>query len=152
LKRSWPAILPFVALLSGCSLMSLPSQNHPVCSWGGQPPANNKQVCDIAFATLSSLVKAELRADNGTIHRLVPVPRIASRIIAYGNVQRAAKIDNLHVVPSMTVEISAHGYLGAGFFIVGKSNGSRVSSPETVYVRIRHGHGEVVGDQPNQDW
>lgn len=138
--------------LSGCTIPGLPSQQHPVCSWASQPPVDADRVCSQTFSTLTSLVAGERRGDNGTVYKLVSSPVIARRIINFGAEQRANRVTNLHVVPDLTLAITPRGYVGAGFYILGKGRKGQVNAPQTIYLKLRHGRAVVVGDQPNQDW
>ncbi len=144
--------LGLLTLLSGCSIESLPSQQQPVCSWNVNPPANNLLLCARTFKTLSALVQAEVRGDDQAVQRLVVNPAVAANIIEYGRQQRSAGLIYMHVVPSLTLDITGKGAVGAGFFITGKTRRWLISDPQTVYLQVRHGVQVVVHDQPDQQW
>lgn len=149
-------LLPLVCLLAltslaGCDL-GLPTQNNPSCSWNITPPSHSATICRIAFGTLKSIVRAEVAGDNRPIRRLVANPRVARKVIAYGDQQRLQGLKFMHVVPSLTLDITSQGLVGAGFFIVGKTRGGRIADPQTVYMRLHGGTAQVTEDQPDQQW
>jgi len=144
------AVLPIG--MAACTIAGLPSQQHPSCSWSTQPPSNAGALCTIAFNTLTQIVQATEHGDNAAIRRVVTNPTVARRIIAFGTSQRASHAHELHVVPSFTLEITSQGYLGAGFYLLGKNDGGNVNSQNTVYMRVKRGRATVVEDPPGQDW
>lgn len=151
------AITGVVTALSGCGIAGIPSQQRPACSWGTQIPSNADALCTVAFKTLSTLVRDEVRGNDRAIHLLVSNATVARRIIVFGRDQRANHIIFLHVVPSITLATTQQGLLGAGFFIVGKTHSGKISAPETVYMRVYHvgvaaSRAVVVEDQPDQEW
>jgi hypothetical protein len=148
--RYAPAMLGL--LLAGCSLVSLPNQSHPVCSWSSRPPSNASTLCTQTFQTLRALASADETGAGATIHRLVAAPAVANRIIAYGRQQRQNGLKWMHVAPSITVGAVTGGRIGAGFTIVGKNRFGTISAPQSLYLRIRRGRAIVVGDQIDQEW
>jgi hypothetical protein len=132
--------------------ISYPSQTRPTCSWTSQPPSNADALCNAVFHTLRSLADAEERGDDATVRRLVTNPAVAHRIIAYGRTLRAAGVQNLHIVPSFTLGRVPGGYLGAGFFILGKTRHGTSEGKENVYLHFRGETAIVVRDQPAQEW
>lgn len=138
--------------LAGCLGISLPTQRHPICSWGSRPPANASAVCSEAFATLSAVTQADLNGNTRKIRELVPNRAVARRIIQFGAAQRRAGAHVLHVVPSIALDDVRPGYFGAGFYLLSESRAGKGSLQETVYLRVRHGRALVVADQPGQDW
>lgn len=138
--------------LSGCLGLSVPTQRHPICSWGSQPPANAGAVCSEAFATLSAVTRADFKGNARSVRRLVPNRTVARRIIKFGIAQRQGGVRVLHVVPSIALDVVRPGYIGAGFYLLSESRAGKGSLQETVYLRVRHGRALVVADQPGQDW
>lgn len=149
-----PAVpcLVLALLLTGCSFPGLPSQRHPSCSWQAQIPPNQAALCAIAFATVSTLVRAEVSGNDRTIRRLVTDPAVARRIIAYGRQERRAGIIYLRVGPSLVLGRTTRGLLGVGLTIAGKTHHGNVSVPETVYLRVRGRRATVSADQPDEEW
>lgn len=150
--RLLAALLLVPPALSGCSLASMPSQQHPNCSWNNTPPANNARICDEVFATLTAITRALQRGDDTAVHRVVTTPQVAARVINYGRSKRADGLSNLHIVPSLTLQDRGGGRYGAGFYVDGKTRGGHIADPETLYLEVRHGRATVYEDQPNQLW
>lgn len=138
--------------LTGCLGIDVPTQNHPICSWGSQPPKNSAALCGVAFRTLRTLARADFTGNVRTIRRLVPNRTVARRIIQYGVNERRNGVHVLHIVPSIALDNIHPGYIGAGFYLLSESRLGRTSAPETVYLRVRGRHATVVADQPAQDW
>lgn len=138
--------------LSGCLGVSLPTQKQPVCSWSSRPPSSANVLCRLTFTTLQSVAAAELKGNDCGIHHLVSNKSVATRIIQYGRSERQNGLQWLHVVPSITLDDVRPGYVGAGFYILGKSRLGRISAPETLYLRVHDGKAVVIADQPAQEW
>jgi hypothetical protein len=143
------ALLP---LLTGCFSEDLPTQSNPTCSWSSSPPANSDALCRSAFTTIRGLAEASKRGDNAAIHRLVADQQAAGRIIRYSRQIRQDKVLWLHAVPSFTLRQTPDGYLGAGFYLLGKTERDRIKAPQTLVLRVRAGKAVVVADQGGQEW
>ncbi|MGH2444076.1 MAG: hypothetical protein ACRDFX_13050 [Chloroflexota bacterium] len=150
-RLAFVILLGVAVLLAGCAV-SLPSQQHPVCSWDSQPPKNAQLICDSTFRTLRALIKAVVHNDRRAIRHLVTNPRVVKRIEAYGTLRRGQGIVYLHIVPSLTLELTKQSYIGAGFFVTGKTHQGNVSDQEVLYLLLHHGTALVAEDQPNQIW
>lgn len=144
--------LLLLSCLGGCSLVSVPSQAHPDCSWSTSPPGNQKSLCAQTFRTLRALAQAAASGNDSTVRRLVPNASVARRIIAYGRDQRRQGLQWMHIDPSIAMGTVSGGRVGAGFYIIGRSGAGKISAPETLYLRVRDGRAIVVGDQPAQEW
>jgi hypothetical protein len=152
LVRRYGILLLLPLVTSACGLPGLPSQNDPTCSWTSAIPANHDRVCKTTFETLSALVRADVRGDWATIHRLVPTASVAHKIVVFGQQERAQRIIYLHVVPTLTLGAVRGGLLGVGFNITGKTHEGNVQAPQSLYLRLRRGRALVVQDQPDQEW
>lgn len=146
-------LLLLLPLLAGCFPGEVPTQQSPRCSWDSTPPARADTICQTIFQTLSTVVRAEVSGDNRTVRRLVPTRLVADRIIAYGETVRAGGDPSVHVVPSFTLDNATRSkYIGAGFYLLGKTRSGKLQAPETVYLQIRHGQAFIVDDQPGEEW
>ncbi|MGI8968175.1 MAG: hypothetical protein ACR2GA_03625 [Chloroflexota bacterium] len=150
--RARTALLLPLLLVSGCGIFQVPSQHKPDCSWDVAVPANADHLCTVSFDTVSAVVRAQVAGNDAAIRRIATTPRVARRIISYGRQKRAEGIIYLHVVPSITLTITAQHKLGVGIYITGKTHHSTVSDPETVYLRVHGNRGTIIDDQPNQVW
>jgi len=145
--------LAFLVSLSGCSLVSVPSPNHPDCFWAKQPPANDAAICQSVARTLNRLVRAELVDDPRAVRALVRNPQIAKKIIAHGAFIRAHHIEKYHVVPSLTLDDQGRGVIGAGIYLRGTTaQGGRLKQEATLYLLLRHGTAIVIDHEPGQTW
>ncbi len=145
-------LLLLLPLLAGCFTGSLPSQNDPVCSWTSAVPSNANRLCGQTYRTLSTVLKASVRGNRATVHRLVPSRQIAGRIIAFGDAQRRDGIHYIRIVPSYTLETEQNGSVGASFGLVGVTNRGSLKAPQVMYLRLSHGVQIISGDQPQQEW
>lgn len=141
-----------VTVLCGCAVAHVPNQRQPVCSWDSTPPVRSKAVCGQVFATLSSLARAEKEGDDATVRRLVTSAVARQRIISYGASLRRDGVSDLHVVPSVTLDVIRPSYIGAGFYVLGKTRKGRVNAPQTLYLQLTGNRAIVAADQPNQEW
>lgn len=137
--------------LAGCSLVSLPSQQHPVCSWISDVPNDADAVCGQVFATLRTITRAALHGDGATVRRLVPNRSMEHKILNYGARRRSQKVVGLHVVPDLRIN-NVDGYIGVGFELVGESRAGKVHDEETVYARFRRGTAVLLHDDPESGW
>jgi len=144
------ALIPL--LLGGCALVQYPSQARPICSWASTPPRGAGALCTTTFRTLKTLASSEARGDNASIRRLVADSKVARRIIAYGATARGERAYNLHIVPSLTLDTSLPGLVGAAFDLAAQGRLGQIHVSETVYLRIRRGTAVVVHDQPGEEW
>jgi hypothetical protein len=140
------------ALLAGCSAASVPSQSHPICSWAVQVPSNSDALCAAAFRTLSRLAAADARGDDRTVRRLVSNRSIADQIIAYGRQLRSQGLRDLHIVPSLTLDLTPAGMWGAEFVLAGKTSQGNFHQTSTLYFRSRRGVDIVEAQDPLQAW
>ena len=150
-RRLVPLLL-LLPLLVGCFTDSLPSQRHPVCSWTSAVPPNASRLCRETYRTLSTVLKASVRGDRATVHRLVISRHIAGRIIAFGEVERHAGIHYIRIVPSYTLETERNGSIGASFGLVGVTDHGSLKAPQVIYLQQSHGVQVISGDQPQQEW
>ncbi|MDQ2741563.1 MAG: hypothetical protein M3Z66_04600 [Chloroflexota bacterium] len=145
-------LLLLLPLLAGCFTDSLPSQQHPICSWTSAVPINANRLCGQTYRTLSTVLKASVSGDQAAVHRLVPSRQIAGRIIAFGDAQRRDGIHYIRIVPSYTLETEQNGSVGASFGLVGVTNRGSLKAPQVMYLRMSHGVQVISGDQPQQEW
>ena len=77
---------------------------------------------------------------------------MAQRVIENGRALRAARARNLHVVPSITLNISHPGYIGVLFYELGKSKKGNINQMLFVYLQRKRGHLTVAAGNNNQAW
>lgn len=145
-------VLLLACLIAGCSAPGVPSQSHPSCSWAMSPPSNADRLCSTAFHTLADLATAVSRDDESRIRSIVPNRIVADRIIYYSRDLKRQGKPSVHIVPSLTLDITSKGSLGAGFYLIGTTRKGRVKAPQTLYLRVQGTRASVVGDQPDQEW
>lgn len=150
-RRAGWGVLALIAL-SGCSAASLATQSKPICSWTVSPPPDATHRCSVVFTTLRTLARADVSGDNATVRRIVVTPVVARQIIAYGRRMRALGASNVHVVPSLTLDITADGLVGARTSLVGSIRGGRLREPFTLYLRLRGDSARVVAHDPGYAW
>jgi hypothetical protein len=141
-----------MAALGGCSLASLPSQQHPTCSWESDVPGNANAICTRTFGVLSSLAVAVAAGDIAAIRRHVVDPTTVARMTLYSQKVRAEHGTGLHVVPDLGLDAEAHGQIGAGFYVLGKTATTKLNSPETLYFNWVKGRWVVVRSDLDKDW
>lgn len=146
------AILVLALLLTGCLTSPVPTQQNPACSWTSRPPAGADALCRRVFKTIATVTRAERRGDDATVHRYA-VPSVARRIIDYGRALRRDGLIDLHAVPSMALDTSAAaGDIGAGFYLLGKTQHGPIKAQQGVFLRESGGILRIVHDQPGQEW
>lgn len=141
-----------LVLLTGCGLPTLPSQGSPTCSWASQVPKNPDRICTRTVRTLQILARAVAHNDQRTVHSLVVDPQTADKMIAYSQKVRAEHIRDLHVVPSVELDVESHGTIGAGFFLLGLLPHGKINSPQTLYFRWIGGKYLVTASDLDKDW
>jgi hypothetical protein len=140
------------AILTGCTGASVPTSEHPVCSWDSAVPANSEPVCSAVFHTINAVARAEQMGNDAAIKRLVAGASARRRIISYGRTLRAQGVRDLHVVPSITLDRLHPHTFGAGFYLKGAVRGGRINAPLTLELRMRGSGAVVIADQPGQEW
>jgi hypothetical protein len=145
-------VLALIIVLAGGCGSDLPTASNPSCSWASDPPSNAASVCTKTFATLSAVTAATVRADTGTVRRLVPNQAVAGRIIAYGRKLRSeGNATSVHPVPSLVLNVTSLG-IGALVYLSGLAGSTKVKDEETVYLDTTHSQAVITGDTQGQDW
>ena len=137
--------------LTGCLSEPVPTQSDPSCSWTTTPPGNASTMCDRVFPVLNAVTHA-IQTGNDAVIRHYAAPAVANRIIAYGRQLRPLGVSGLHVVPSFTMSVEGKGEVGAGFYVLGKSQQAPIKDQESVYLRMTPRSARIVHDQPQQNW
>lgn len=139
-------------LLAGCLGVSVPTPQRPSCSWDSTVPPNAGRVCRNVYSTLNAVAHAEETGDNATMRRLISSHPVRRRIMAHGRTLRSQQVQNLHVVPSFTLDQLHPHIVGAGFYLNGNIRGGRVNAPQTIELRVTRTRAVIVNDQPGQEW
>jgi hypothetical protein len=150
----------FVAMLIVSGLLYLdlesgsgvPSEANPSCSWMTAPPPNDKTVCRLIYDALQSIARAEFIGDAATIRGRVTNSAVADRIISQSRELRKQHAQFLHIAPSFTLGPMSDGTYEAIVGLVGRSSTGKISAPQQVYLRLRHGKAVIVNDRPNEEW
>lgn len=133
--------------MAGCTA----DLSKPNCGWANQIPHHDHSICNLTYATLRRVTAAEADGDNSEIHRLVPAPNVARRIIGYGSSLRRQGLSYLRTTPLLVLTARPHQRVIVLAYLVGKTSGGKIDASETITVHV-HRVATIVGDQPGQEW
>jgi len=150
--RALLILTALVPLLTACSLVSLPSQSKPICSWSSNVPPDADAICRGTFGTISSVLTAAVRGDAVTVRRLVVSGVAARKIFAYGAYVRAAGSKDIHAVAAPTLDARPDGSVFVVFYIVGHTRTGKLSDAEAITLAQRSGRWVVTADERHEAW